>query len=239
MSSREDWKENAAKEAAGLVEDEMTVGLGSGTTLEKVVEILGEKDSKADFVTSSTSTQRLANKYGLNTVSLEKGTELDMGLDGADEVDLEFSLMKGGGGAHTREKIVAGAAKEFFIVVDQTKLVQNIGETHPVPIEVIPFAFEYASGILENYGRKTELRMSSSGAPFVTDNGNYIIDLETGRIEDPEKLERELNMIPAVIENGIFFDMADRIFVGYEGGCEVLGSETEFQKIYDRISSTD
>lgn len=233
--NQERWKKNAAKEAAKLVEDDMIVGIGSGSTLAEVVRILGEKGSKADFVCGSIATQKLAERLGLNVVSLEKNSQVDITIDGADEVDPKLSMIKGGGGAHTREKIVASAAREVAIVVDKTKLVDNLGEKNPVPVEIIPFAGEYIAGLLENLGSETKLRISGSGELFVTDNGNYIIDADFGILENPSELETALNEVPGVIENGIFVDMADEIFVGYENGCEIVENEQEFMELTKEI----
>lgn len=230
MTSRQEWKRNAAKEASELVQDEMKVGLGSGTTLAEVVKILGEKETEAEFVVSSTGTQKIAEKMGLNLMSLEKGIELDMTIDGADEVNPNFDMVKGGGGAHTREKIVANAAEKVNIVVDKTKLVRNLGEKNRIPTEVVPFARNYLVGVLEDFGEAAEVRKNPNGKPFITDNGNYIIDTEISNITNPEKLENKLARIPGIIENGIFTDLADKIFVGYEKGSETLTSKKDFQK---------
>ncbi len=235
MSSRQEWKINAAEKAAELVKDDMNVGLGSGTTLAEVVKVLGEKETGAEFVVSSNNTQKIAEKMGLNITSLEKGTELDMTIDGADEVDSNFDMVKGGGGAHTREKIVAKAAEEVNIVVDKTKLVENLGEKNPIPAEIIPFAKNYLLGKLEKFGEKAEIRKSSDGEFFFTDNGNYIIDTKISSIANPEGIERELNQIPGIIENGIFTNVADKIFVGYEDGSKVLRSKDEFRKIFKNL----
>lgn len=225
-----EWKRNAGRKAADLVEDDMLVGLGSGSTLAEVVKALGERGSKADFVSSSVVTQQMAVKLGLNVVSLKRNTRLDIAIDGADEVDPNFAVIKGGGGAHTREKIVASAGKEFFMVVDKTKLVEKLGERNPVPVEVVPFSHEYIMGLLEDFGGECRLRKSPHGGPFVTDNGNYIIDVKLEGIEEPAELERDLNRVPGVVENGIFADFVDRVYVGYEGGCKVLESKEDFSE---------
>lgn len=228
MSSRDEWKRNAAEEAAKLVEDGMSVGLGSGTTLAEVVRVLGELGSEADFVAASMATQQLADRLNLNLVSLKEYSALDLVIDGADEVDPDFRMIKGGGGDHTREKILASAAERVSIVVDRTKLVDELGEKSPVPVEVVPFSHGYIAGLLEKLGGEPSLRKSPSGGPFVTDNGNYIIDVDFGIIEDPAKIERELDHIPGTLENGIFVDVCTEVFVGHEGGCELLNSRQDF-----------
>ena len=233
--SKKDWKKNAAEKAAKLVEDDMTVGLGSGSTLAEVVKTLGEKKSEAEFVCASTSTLQLADRMDLNLTSLKKNTELDITIDGADEVNPEFDMIKGGGGAHAREKIVANAARKVAIVVDKTKFVEKLGEKNPVPNEIIPFSHEHVSGLIESLGSETQLRKSTSGGPFVTDNGNYIIDADFGTIDNPAELGNKLNQVPGVIENGIFIDLLDRLFVGHENGCETAENKEEFLKILKEI----
>ncbi len=234
MTERNVWKRNSAKRAAELVNDDMFVGLGSGSTLAEVVKELGERNSGAMFAAASTSTQRMAERMDLNVSSLGKDTELDLAIDGSDEVDPNFDMIKGGGGCHTREKIVASAAKKVAIVVDETKLVDALGSTHPVPVEIIPFAKDYTAGLLEKFGDKVKLRKSSSGGPFVTDNGNYVLDVEMEGVSDPPELERDLNEVPGIIENGVFADVADEIYVGYEGGCEVFEAEEDFDDFVGR-----
>ncbi len=237
MSVENKWKRNAAEKAAEMVEDGMRVGLGSGSTLGEVVKVLGEMKSKAKFVASSSATQQLVQKMGLELDSLERGTELDIVIDGADEVDPNFAMIKGGGGAHTREKIVASAGGKINIVVDRTKLFSGLGKKNPVPVEVVPFEIEYIEGLLEKFGGDTRLRKDPSGGPYITDNGNYIIDVEIPIIENPKKLEGKLNQVPGVVENGIFADFADRLFVGHEGGCETISSKEDFQEFLDEINS--
>ncbi|MEA1904940.1 MAG: ribose-5-phosphate isomerase RpiA [Candidatus Hadarchaeota archaeon] len=225
---RQEWKRAAAEEAAKLVREGMSVGLGSGSTLAEVVRALSGRRTGATFVASSSPIQRLATRLGLCFTSLDDHPNLDLVLDGADEVAPDFSMIKGGGGAHTREKMVASAAKKVAIVVDRTKLVPRLGERNPVPVEVLPFAWGFTAGRLAGLGGEPELRTSPSGSPFVTDDGNYIIDLKFRSIDDPAKLERTINQVPGVIENGLFVGVADTVFVGYEGGCVRLRSKEDF-----------
>lgn len=225
-------KRSAGKRAAELVEDGMLVGLGSGSTLAESVKALGELEPDAGYVASSVSTQRLAESMGLDLISLEKGVELDLVIDGADEIDRDFNMIKGGGGALTREKMVSSAGKKVAIVVDESKLVENLGEGFFLPVEVVPFAYEYTAGRLERFCSEANLRSSNMGGPFVTDNGNYILDLEIGEIDDPEELEIQIDRIPGVIENGIFSGVADLVFLGHRRGCDVLESEEDFLRFY-------
>jgi ribose 5-phosphate isomerase A len=215
-------------EAAKLVESGMAVGLGSGTTVAHVVQILAEQKPKAVFVPSSIATQKLAGKLGLELGSLEDHPKLDLMIDGADEVDPDFDMIKGKGGAQTREKIVASAARRVAIVVDRTKLVRRLGERAPVPVEVLPFAYKFTMLKLAELDGKARLRTTPAGAPFVTDNGNYIIDVKFASIPRPAELEAEINRVPGVVENGLFVDVADIVLVGYEGGCAALRSRRDF-----------
>ena len=228
--TKEEWTHAAAEAAAKLVHDGMVVGLGSGTTVVQMVRALARFKPKATFVPSSSATQRLASKLGLGLSSLDAHEKPDLAIDGADEVDPNFNLIKGRGGAHTREKIVASAARRVVIVVDRTKLVRKLGERAPVPVEVLPFAHEHTMRRLAKLGGGPKLRMGPSGAPFVTDDGNYIVDLKFKSIQKPAQLEVAINRVPGVIENGIFVGIADVVIVGYEGGCLRLRSKRDFLK---------
>jgi ribose 5-phosphate isomerase A len=224
------WKREAAKVAAKLVREKMVVGLGSGTTVAEIIRILAKLKSKATFIPSSSPTQRLAGDLGLKLSSLDVHEKLDLMIDGADEVDPNFNMIKGGRGAHTREKIVAEAAKRVVIVVDRTKLVRKLGERSPVPVEVLPFAREYIARKLAELGGDPELRVTAGGSPFVTDDGNYILDMKFHSITNPAELEQKINRIPGVVENGIFVGVADLVLVGYESGCMKLDSKQTFLK---------
>jgi ribose 5-phosphate isomerase A len=224
------WKREAAKVAAKLVRDKMMVGLGSGTTVAEIIRVLAKLKSKATFIPSSSPTQRLAGDLGLKLSSLDVHEKLDLMIDGADEVDPDFNMIKGGGGAHTREKIVAGTAKRVAIVVDRTKLVRKLGERSPVPVEVLPFAREYTARKLAELGGEPKLRVATGGSPFVTDDGNYLLDVKFHSIANPAELEQKINRIPGVVENGIFVGVADIVLVGYESGCMKLDSKQAFLK---------
>lgn len=226
----ETWKTNAAKEAAKLVRDGMIVGLGSGSTVAKVIKAISELKPNATFVTSSFESQRLADKLGLRLSSLDVYHDLEMMIDGADELDPNFDMIKGHGGAHTREKIVAGAAKRVVIVVDRTKLVKKLGERFPVPVEILPHAPEYTMSKLAELGGQVTLRMVPSATPFVTDNGNYLVDIKFRKISNPAKLEQKINNYPGVIDNGLFAGVADLLLVGHDGGCATLKSKKDFLK---------
>jgi ribose 5-phosphate isomerase A len=229
------WKRRAAEAAAKLVRDEMVVGIGSGTTVAEVIRALAKLGSKATFVPASSVTQRLAGDLGLKLSSLDSHERLDLMVDGADEVDPDFNMIKGGGGAHTREKIVAGAAKRVVIAVDRTKLVLRLGERWAVPVEVLPFACEYTARMLYKLGGEPKLRKVTGGAPFITDNGNYILDVKFHPISRPADLEQKINRVPGVIENGIFVGFPEFLLVGYESGCIRLNSKKDFLKFMRQV----
>jgi ribose 5-phosphate isomerase A len=224
----EEWKKAAAKQATKLVKKGMVVGLGSGSTVAHTVRTLAARKPAIICVPSSAAINRLAAGLGLKLGSLDDYSELDLAIDGADEVDPNLNLIKGKGGAHTREKIVASAARKVAIVVDRTKLVTRLGERIPVPVEVIPFAHKFTMQQLAKLGGKPKLRMTSKGTPFVTDDGNYIVDVKFRSISTPAALEQKINRIPGVVENGIFVEVADEVLVGYEGGCVRLRSKRDF-----------
>ncbi len=225
----ESWKTKAAVEAAKLVKDGMIVGLGSGTTVAKIITAISENDPDAIFVASSSTSQKLADKCGLDVSSLDVHPKLDITIDGADEVDSNFDLIKGQGGAHTREKILACAAKRLAIVVDKTKLVRKLGQRFPVPVEVLPFAPKYTMAKLAGLGKPT-LRTLAGGTPVLTDNGNLLVDLKFRNISKAAQLEQHINTLPGVVDNGLFAGVTDCVIVGYEGGCKLLHDKTDFMK---------
>ena len=207
-------KLNAAKKALEFVEDGMIVGLGSGSTASYFIRFLGEKIRKEGLrikaVASSLESERLAKGSGVEVVDMNNIKKIDLAVDGADEVDENGFLIKGKGGCLTREKIIDYAAEKFIIIVDESKLVKRLGEKNPVPVEVIPFAWRL---VKRRLSEDSSLRTKDNN-PYVTDNGNYILDVRFRRIKDPVKLEKDLNSIPGVIENGIFTRKPDKIIVG-------------------------
>ncbi len=232
----EEWKKRAARAAAELVEGEV-VGLGSGTTVAEVVRVLAEKRPRAVFIPASRQTEGLCRKGGLKLGTLEEYGEVDLTVDGADEVTPQLDLLKGGGGAHTREKLLALSSRRLVIAVDRTKLVGRLGERRPVPVEVLPFGWRQTAGRLEGLGGKASLRLAGEG-PFLTDNGNYVLDVWFERIEEPRRLERRINRVPGVVENGIFPGMADVVVVGHEEGCSVLCSRRKLGEwVRERLPS--
>ncbi|KIC07501.1 ribose 5-phosphate isomerase [Leisingera sp. ANG-M1] len=217
----------AAKRAAELVEDGMRVGLGTGSTAAWLVRCLGEMVNRDGLritaVPTSSRTAALARDVGINVVSLDEVKWLDMTIDGADEFDADLNLIKGGGGAHLQEKIVATASDQMVVIADASKSVERLG-AFPLPVEVLPFGWQSSQALLEEtlvsmdvMGRSTTLRMNGD-APFVTDEGNYILDLHLNRIGNCRQLALVLNQIPGVVENGLFIDICDTVVIGYGDG---------------------
>ncbi len=210
-----------------FVSSGMAVGIGSGSTIEYSIERIGEKITDGtlrNIVVVCTSFQSTLScrKHNIPVTTLDdprvNGT-LDVAIDGADEFDSGLNLIKGGGGAHTQEKIVDGAAKTFIVIVDEKKRSTKLGEKWAVPIEVVPMALKPVMNRLESMGAKPSLRMAvKKMGPVITDNGNFIIDANFGTIDDPAGLEITLNNIPGVVENGLFPGMASVVYLGKMDG---------------------
>jgi len=219
LSWREQAKKNAALEAVKHVRDGLVVGLGSGSTAAYAVEEMGKRvqEKKLQILGVPTSHQAfmLAVRCGIPTTTLDEHPRLDLTIDGADQIDKELNLIKGMGGALTREKIVASAAKQFIIVADETKLTQRLGTNQPVPVEVLPFAVSAVMQRMREMGGKPTLREGKAKiGPAVTDNGNFIVDVDFGPIKAPKELSSQLKMIPGAIETGLFVEMAHVVYVG-------------------------
>lgn len=209
-------KRAAAYAAADLVQDGMKIGLGSGSTFLFVIERLAERIAtqgiKIAGVPSSQGTADAATKAGVPLLTLDEVERLDLAIDGADEVDPQKNLIKGGGGAHTRERIVAAAAKEMIVIIDDKKLVPVLGKAFLLPVEVLQFGWKQAERLITATGGKPT-RRERDGVPFVTDNGNYILDCKYDGIEDPAWLGEQLNALTGVVDHGLFVGMAGRIVV--------------------------
>ncbi|UCE44340.1 MAG: ribose 5-phosphate isomerase A [Candidatus Bathyarchaeota archaeon] len=230
MSWREEAKKRAATEAVKHVKDGFTLGLGSGSTAAYAIKAIGRRIQREKLkilgVPTSHQTQRLAEDSGIPLTTLKEHPELDLTLDGADQIDKELNLIKGMGGALTREKIVASATKEFVIVADQTKLADRLGKNQQLPIEVLPFALPTVMLKIQGIGGNPLLReMKDKTGPVLTDNGNFIVDADFGPIGSPEELNPQLISIPGVIETGLFIDMADVVYVGKPNGVGKLQRE--------------
>lgn len=220
-----DRKKNAGYAAADLIMDEDVVGLGTGSTTHYLIERLGQriKEEELDILGIPTSYQSflLAKDAGIKITTLEEHS-INIAIDGADEVDKDFNLIKGGGAAHTLEKIVDESAQRFVVIVDDSKLVQKIGN-FPVPLEVIPQASRTVSDHMKLIDGSPILRMATKkDGPVITDNGNFVIDVHFGRIDNPAHLERDLNNIPGVVENGIFSGIVDEVIIGTSDGVKNL-----------------
>ncbi|UCC58082.1 MAG: ribose-5-phosphate isomerase RpiA [Candidatus Bathyarchaeum sp.] len=223
MSWREEAKKRVALEAVKHLQDDFIVGLGSGSTAAHVIQEIGRQILKAGLrvlgVPTSSQAMMLAVRSGIPLTTLDEYPSLDLAIDGADQIDKKLDMIKGGGGAMTREKIVASAAKQFIIVADETKLVDKLGTNCRVPVEVLPFALATATASIKELGGKPLLRESGRkvGA-VVTDNGNYIVDIDFGPMKDTEELNRRLKLIPGVVETGLFIKMADIVYLGKPDG---------------------
>ncbi len=219
-------KRAAGFKAAEMVEDGMVLGLGSGSTVFYALKRLGKRirEESLDIlgIPTSRGTEKAARDFGIPLTTLSEQGKIDLDIDGADEVDENLDLIKGGGGAHVREKIVATASARLVVIVDETKLVKRLGERWPVPVEVVPFASTPVSRRVEDMGARTELRTGDGNRKFETDNGNLILDCHFGIIDQPSRLERKLKLIPGVVDSGIFTGMTDRVVVGEGQGTRII-----------------
>ena len=215
-------KRAVAYAAADLVKDGMRLGLGSGSTFLFVLERLGERmrneSLRISGVPTSTSTAAAAQKHGIPLLGMVEIDWLDLAIDGADEIDPHKHMIKGGGAALAREKIVAAAAKEMIVIVDESKIVPVLGARFPLPVEVLAFGWKQTERAVAATGCIPSLRRTASKDPVVTDNGNYILDCKFDGIADPKRLHDQLNAIPGVLDNGLFVGMAGRVIVGNTDG---------------------
>ena len=230
MSWREIAKKRASVEAVRHVEDGFILGLGSGTTAAFAIEEIGrrvrEEGLRVLGVPTSYQSFFLAIEEGIPTTTLDEHPQLDLDIDGADQIDGELNLIKGGGGALTREKVVASSAKKLIVVADETKLTNGLGENQYLPVEVLPFALPVVSSRMEATGGRPLLReKGDKSGPYVTDNGNFILDVDFRLIDHPAELESELRAIPGVVETGLFIGMADLAYVGTETTVKTMSKE--------------
>lgn len=226
----DDWKQQAAERALTLVEDGMTLGLGTGSTAARFVDLVGQKVKaglRVRCVPTSEATRAQAERLGIPLITLDQQPFLDITVDGADELDSELRLIKGGGGALLIEKIVATASGRMVVIADASKQVETLGR-FPLPVEIVRFGFGATRNMIEvlaaDAGCRGEIkqRMRSDGQPFVTDSGNFILDCAFGRIEEPEALDEALKLIPGVVENGLFLGIADAAIVAGPDGVVML-----------------
>lgn len=238
----------AAKRAVEFVEDGMRVGMGTGSTAAWMVRCLGElvrdEGLKITGVPTSSRTAELARQVGIKVVSLDEARWLDVTIDGTDEFDDDLCLIKGGGGALLQEKIVATASDQMIVIADPSKHVEHLG-AFPLPVEIIPFGWQTTKALVEEMlssldvlGQTATLRMNGD-APYMTDEGNHIVDLHLKRIGNPRQLSLVLNQVPGVVENGLFIDICDIVVIGHgDGRVEVTDiNEGTFEE--DQIDFAD
>ena len=217
-------KERAAEAAVKHVKDGMVVGLGSGSTASIAIKMIGERvrdGMKIVGIPTSRDSEILGKSVGIKIGELKDHPKVDITIDGADEVDPKLNLVKGLGGALVREKIVAAATSMEIIVVDDSKLVEYLCQKAPLPVELVRFSHEATVRRLEHFDCVPMLRMRD-GELYVTDNGNYIADCKFDRIDNPAKMESELNLVPGVVDNGLFVGMAHKVVVASERGIRIL-----------------
>ncbi|WP_455241321.1 ribose-5-phosphate isomerase RpiA [Petrachloros mirabilis] len=216
-------KQAAALKAVEYVADGMVVGLGTGSTAKHMVIALGEKvkaGMKLRGVATSQETAMLAKQSGITLIDADNRWVIDVAIDGADQVDPQFNLIKGGGGALLKEKIVAASARKFIVLIDHTKQVPVLGGTFPLPIEVVPFGWGSTAREIEALTKSHVVLRERNGSPFKTEAGNVIVDVHVGRIDHPKDLEIALNQIPGIVETGLFVDRTDLLIVGTPHGTE-------------------
>jgi ribose 5-phosphate isomerase A len=213
-------KQQVGKAAADRVQSGSIVGLGTGSTTAYAIQYLGDRIKSGELtdikgIPTSFQASVLAKQYGIPLTTLDEVDRIHIAIDGADEVDPQKNLIKGGGAAHTREKVVDSLAELFIVVVDQSKIVTALGSTFPVPVEVLPMAIAPVTRALEKLGGKPELRMGvKKDGPVITDQGNMVLDVTFASIPNPAELEKILNNIPGVLENGIFVGVTDIVLIG-------------------------
>lgn len=214
-----DMKKRAAEKAVEAIEDGMTVGLGTGSTALFAIQKIGERvreGLRIGAVATSLDTEKMARELNIPLVSFAAVSTIDISIDGADEVDKNKNLIKGGGGALLREKMVAYHSKIYLVIVDESKLVDTLGK-FPLPVEVLPFAAELTLKKLQEFG-EARIRQAE-GKSFTTDNGNFIVDLDAYPITDPQNLDNRLRQIPGVLETGLFsHTLVTHVLVGTKAG---------------------
>ena len=234
MDSQTQMKQIVADAAIKEVESNMIIGLGSGSTAALMIkslanEIHSGKLQNIKGVATSFQSEVLALELNIPLIDLASVSQIDLAIDGADEVDPRFQLIKGGGACHVREKLVASKANKLFIVVDETKLVQKLNKSFPLPVEVLPNAWKQVQDVISEMNGSSILRMATKKAgPVVTDQGNLILDvLFNDGINNPKDIEMSINNIPGVLENGLFVGLTDKVLVGkIENGNPVVYSPT-------------
>jgi ribose 5-phosphate isomerase A len=229
------WKQQAAERALQFVEDGMTLGLGTGSTAARFVDLVGQRVKaglRVKCVPTSQATHAQAERLGIPLTTLDESPFLDLTVDGADEIDAQLRLIKGGGGALLREKIVATASQRMVVITDASKLVVTLGR-FPLPVEVVRFGLAATRNMVEVLAAdagcegEIKLRLAADGKPFETDGGNLILDCAFGQIGDPEALEDALKLVPGVVESGLFLGIADAAVIAGPDGVVVLDRDEE------------
>lgn len=226
----EQGKKNAAiKAVEENVKEDMVLGIGSGSTVVYAIERIAEMNKKKKLglkcIPTSFQSYQLIVEKGLNLVSLDQYPVLDLDIDGADEIDTDLNLIKGGGGCHVQEKIIASNSKKLIIIADFRKKSEKLGQNwkRGVPIEVIPMAYIPVMKKLEQLGGKPKLRMAQEKAgPLISDNGNFIIDVDFGKIENPSDLNNKLIKIPGIVDTGLFIGMVSKVYIGKNDGSVLV-----------------
>jgi ribose 5-phosphate isomerase A len=226
QSQQDEWKRMAGEEAVKYVESGMVIGIGTGTTAAYMIHALARRLREgltiAGAIPTSQATAQLATSLGIPLADLDTYPEIDLAIDGADEIDPHLFLIKGGGGALLREKIVASASRRFLVIADPTKLVVKLGSSAPLPVETVPFAISPVHRRLEQLGVGVTLRQRD-GKPLITDNSNVILDCSfPDGIDDPPWLEAQIRAMVGVVETGLFLNMAERVIVGDTGGVREI-----------------
>lgn len=220
---KDESKKRAAEYAIGMIQNGQVVGLGTGSTAKFAIEGLGRRVREGLSITgvpTSVASEKLATAVGIPLLSLNDVETIDVTVDGADEIDSDFNMIKGGGGALTREKLVALASTRRVILVDETKLVSRLGASRMLPVEVLPFSWKLAARELNQMGCRANLR-TLQDVPFPSDNGNYILDCDFGAIDDPAGLARAIKLLPGVVDSGLFIGIADILVIGFDDRVEV------------------
>lgn len=225
MLSNDQIKEMVGRQAAGYVQPGMTVGIGTGSTAYWFILALAEMISNNGLhcvaVPTSKKTKELAEQHFIPLADLNDVDQIDLTIDGADEINPELQLIKGGGGALLQEKMVAAASRQFIVIADEQKYVPEIGK-FPLPVEVLPYGWKQTRKKIEKIGCKRVLLRKKDDEVFITDHGHYILDCYFEQIDNPGHLNSQLNNIPGVLESGLFIDMADGVLIGSADGTTVL-----------------
>ncbi len=227
MNSWDQLKKSAALQALEFLESGMVVGLGTGSTVRFALDGLGERLRTGELknivaISSSIQTEKIAHRLKIPLTDFTQHSQIDVTIDGADEVDDQLNLIKGGGGALLREKVLAQASRQNIIIVDASKVTGVLGSKWALPVEVIPFAAEIENKYLQTLGASVELRKTPSGDIFNTDQNNYILDANFGQISDPYKLAADLNQRAGIVEHGLFLNLASKVIVAESTGIRIL-----------------